>query len=105
MRLIGHCALEIHSVLTRLPPPQQSPAAVARDFIRSRLPEPCLKLGAAVHRSFVLGLTERVVTGDAAHDAPIAASAAAGGAELLTCDRPAAAEFESYGVRFRFVAR
>lgn len=53
----------------------------------------------------MLGLPERVVTGGAAHDAPIAASAAAGGAELLTCDRPAAVDFERYGVRFRFAAR
>lgn len=53
----------------------------------------------------MLGLPERVVTGDAAHDAPIAASAAAGGTELLTWDRPAAADFGSYGARVGFVAR
>ncbi len=104
VRLIEHCALETYSVLTRLPPPHRSPGAVARDFIRSRFPEPYLRLTAAAYRAFILGLPERAVVGGAAYDALVAATAAASGAELVTCDRRAAAVYESYGVRARFVA-
>lgn len=100
---IEHCALEAYSVLTRLAPPHGSSGMVARDFIRSRFPEPHLRLSAAAYRAFVLGLPERAVNGGAAYDALIAATAAASGAELVTCDRRAAAIYESYGVRARFV--
>mgnify|MGYP003393209275 CR=1 FL=1 len=103
VRPIEHCALEAYSLLTRLPPPHRSSAMVARDFIRRRFPEPYLRLSAAAYRVFVLGLPERAVTGGAAYDALIAATAAASGAELVTCDRRAAAIYESYGARARFV--
>lgn len=103
LRLIEHCALETYSVLTRLPPPHRSPAAVARDFVRLRFPDPYLRLSAPAYRAFVLGLPERAVVGGAAYDALVAATAAASGAELVTCDRRAAAVYESYGVRTRFV--
>lgn len=104
VRLIEHCALETYSVLTRLPPPHRSPGDVARDFIRARFEQPFLRMGAPAHRAFVLGLPERAVSGGAAYDALVAATAAAFGAELLTCDRRAAAVYESYGVRVRFLA-
>jgi len=103
VRLIEHCALETYSVLTRLPPPHRSPGAVARDFLRARFDQPFLRLSAAAYRSFVLGLPEQAVTGGAAYDALVAATAAAFGAELVTCDRRAAAVYESYGVRARFL--
>ena len=103
MRLIKHCALETYSVLTRLPPPHRSPGAVVRDFIRARFPEPFLRLGAASYRAFVLGLPEHEVVGGAAYDALIAATAAGHRAELVTCDRRAAAVYESYGVPTRFL--
>jgi predicted nucleic acid-binding protein len=104
VRLIEHCALETYSVLTRLPPPHRSPAAVARDFLRARFARPFLRLSAPAYRAFVLGLPEQGVTGGAAYDALVAATAAAFGAELVTCDRRAAAVYEAYGVRARFLA-
>ena len=103
VRLIEHCALETYSVLTRLPPPHRSPGAVARDFLRARFDQPFLRLSAAAYRAFVLGLPEQAGSGGAAYDALVAATAAAAGAELLTCDRRAAAVYESYGVRARFL--
>lgn len=97
-RLIDHCALEAYSVLTRLPPPHRSPAMLVREFLRERFPDPLLRLTAARYRAFVLELAERNIRGGAAYDALVAATAAAAGAHLLTCDRRAAGTYETYGV-------
>lgn len=104
VRIIEHCALETYSVLTRLPSPHRSAGEVVLAFIRARFPEPFLRLPARAYRSFVLGLSEHGVSGGAAYDALVAATAAASRAELLTCDRRAAAVYESYQVQARFLA-
>ena len=104
VRLIEHCALETYSVLTRLPPPHRSPAAVIREFIQTRFPQPFLRLSEPAFRGFVFGLPEKEVVGGATYDALVAATAAACGAELVTCDRRAAAIYENYSVRTRFIA-
>ena len=52
---------------------------------------------------FILGLPDRGVTGGAAYDALVAATAAAYGVELLTCDRRALPIYERYGVRTRLL--
>ena len=103
VRLIEHCALETYSVLTRLPPPHRSSGSVVRDFMRARFPEPFLRLSVASYRAFLLGLADHEVLGGAAYDALVAATAAAHRAELVTCDRRAAAVYESYGVPARFL--
>jgi predicted nucleic acid-binding protein len=103
VRLIEHCALEIYSVLTRLPAPHRCEGVVVRDFIRARFLQPFLRLDAARHREFVMQLPEHDVSGGAAYDALVAATAAGCGAELVTCDRRAAAVYESYGVRATFL--
>lgn len=99
LRLIEHCALETYSVLTRLPPPHRCSGEVVRDFIRARFSEPFLRLDANAYRKFVLDLPARGITGGGAYDALIAATAAACGAELVSCDRRAASIYEVYGVR------
>jgi predicted nucleic acid-binding protein len=104
VRLIEHCALETYSVLTRLPPPHRSPGLVVREFIRSRFPAPFLRLSTDAYKAFVLALPEHDVTGGAAYDALVAATAAASRAELVTCDRRAAGVYETYGVRTKFLA-
>ena len=104
VRLIEHCALETYSVLTRLPPPHRCSGAVVRDFLRTRFARPFLRLDARTYKQFVLALPEHDVTGGAAYDALVAATAAGCRAELVTCDRRAAAVYESYGVRTTFLA-
>lgn len=99
LRLIEHCALETYSVLTRLPPPHRAPGTVVRDFLSARFPAPFLRLDARAFRSFILGLPDRTLTGGAAYDALVAATAAANRAGLVTCDRRAAPVYERYGVR------
>jgi predicted nucleic acid-binding protein len=102
VRLIEHCALETYSVLTRLPPPHRSPGSVVRDFIRTRFPEPFLRLTGQAYKDFILKLPEHVI-GGAAYDALVAATAVGCRAELVTCDRRAAAVYEKYGVRTKFL--
>ena len=98
LRLIEHCSLETYSVLTRLPPPHRAPSSVVRDFLKARFPLPWLRLSVAAYRRFALGMPDRAVTGGAAYDALVAATAAAHRAELVTCDRRALPMYERYGV-------
>lgn len=104
LRLIEHCALETYSVLTRLPAPHRSSGAVVREFLQTRFPQPFLRLTARAYQDFIVGLPDHGVTGGAAYDALVAATAAACGAELLTCDRRAMPIYERYGVRTRNVS-
>lgn len=103
-RLIEHCALECYSVLTRLPPPHRCSGSIARDYLLSRFPEPWLRLDAPAFRRFALGLPEREIAGGACYDALVAATAAQHNVQLLTCDRRAAAVYESFGVETSFLA-
>ena len=99
LRLIEHCALETYSVLTRLPPPHRTSGTVVRDFLETRFPQPLLRLSAQAYKNFILGLPDHGVTGGAAYDALVAATAASCGAELVTCDRRALPVYERYGIR------
>ncbi len=101
VRVIGHCALETYSVLTRLPPPHRAAGVVVRDFLRARFRQPFLTLDAAQHRKFLLSLPDLGIAGGAVYDALVAATAAAHRAELLSCDRRAITTYERYGVQFQ----
>ena len=99
LRLIEHCALETYSVLTRLPPPHRASGEVVREFLTARFAEPWLRMSEQAYRDFFLSLPDRGVTGGAAYDALVAATAAGCGAELVTCDRRALPVYERYGIR------
>jgi predicted nucleic acid-binding protein len=99
LRLIEHCALETYSVLTRLPAPHRSSGTVVQQFLIARFHQPSLRLGARAYKDFILGLPDHGVTGGTAYDALVAATAAAYGAELVSCDRRALPVYERYGVR------
>jgi predicted nucleic acid-binding protein len=103
LRLIEHCALETYSVLTRLPAPHRAGGEVIREFLKARFPEPFLRLSASAYRAFLSGLPDRAVTGGAAYDALVAATAADHDAELISCDRRAATIYERYSVRIRLL--
>jgi predicted nucleic acid-binding protein len=103
LRLVDHCSLETYSVLTRLPPPHRCPSNVVRDFIKLRFDEPFLRLDAKAYKAFVLELPEHAVAGGSAYDALVAATAIAHGAELITCDRRAAAVYEIFGIRATYL--
>jgi predicted nucleic acid-binding protein len=97
--LIEHCALETYSVLTRLPPPHRVRGDVVRDFLAARFQRPFRRLASQDYRDFILALPERGVLGGGAYDALVAATAAACGVGLVTCDRRALSVYERYGVR------
>ena len=103
LRLIEHCALETYSVLTRLPPPHRTSGEVVREFLRARFLQPFLRLSGAAYKDFILGLPDQGVTGGAAYDALVAATAAGCDAELITCDRRALPVYERYGVRIQLL--
>jgi predicted nucleic acid-binding protein len=104
LRLIEHCALETYSVLTRLPAPHRTSGVVVREFLQSRFPEPFLRLSASAYRDFVLGLADASISGGAAYDGLVAATAAYCGTQLVTCDRRALPVYERFGVRTQFLA-
>lgn len=104
LRLIEHCALETYSVLTRLPAPHRSPGDIVREFLASSFSGPFLRLGESAYREFVLGLPDHGVSGGAAYDALVAATAAGHRAQLVTCDRRALPVYERYGVRAELLA-
>jgi predicted nucleic acid-binding protein len=99
LRLIEHCALETYSVLTRLPPPHRTSGAIVREFLLTRFPQPFLRLSARAYKDFILGLPDHGVTGGTAYDALVAATSAACGAELVSCDQRALPVYERYGIR------
>ena len=104
LRLIEHCAFETYSVLTRLPPRHRAPAELMRDYVVAGCNQPFLRLGEQAYRDFIFGLVDHEVSSGAAYDALTAATAAASGAELLTCDRRAVPVYERYGVQVKLVA-
>lgn len=99
-RIVGHCALEAYSVLTRLPPPHRASGDVVSGFLQARSRRPFLCLGPRAHREFVLSLPGRGITGGAVYDALVAATAAEHGCDLMSCDRRAAPTYERCGVQF-----
>jgi predicted nucleic acid-binding protein len=103
LRLIDHCAIETYSVLTRLPEPHRVRGGLVRDFLAARFPDPLLRLSPRSYRDFVLELPDRRIAGGAAYDALVAATAAAHGAELVSCDRRAVPVYEAYGVQVRLL--
>ena len=76
---------------------------MVREFLGARFRQPFLRLSASAYKDLILGLPDHGVTGGAAYDALVAATAAECGAELVTCDRRALPIYERYGVRIFIV--
>jgi predicted nucleic acid-binding protein len=84
--VVGHALLEAFSVLTRLPAPHRSPAAVVREFLGARFTAAPLVLDGAEMRDFVLDLDRLRLTGGAVYDALIGRTAVSRGVDLATLD-------------------
>jgi predicted nucleic acid-binding protein len=102
-RLVAHCALEAFSVLTRLPPPHRVAAHLVRDFLAARFPEPYVGLEGSDYRGLIAHLVEMGISGGAAYDALIAATARAADDMLVSCDRRAAQTYARLGIKFRLI--
>jgi predicted nucleic acid-binding protein len=102
-RLVAHCAVEVFSVLTRLPPPHRVAAQLVRDFLATRFLDPYVGLDGAEYRALIPRLVEIGISGGAAYDALIATTARAADDILVSCDRRAAQTYERIGVAFRLI--
>lgn len=103
-RLVGHCALEAYSVLTRLPAAMRVAPALAVGYLDAMFPDEPLLLGPADVHGLAGRLHERGIAGGAVYDGLIALTAAAHGAELLSLDRRAAETYRRCGVSCRLLA-
>lgn len=100
-QVVGHAVAESYAVLTRLPPPHRAPAALVRDFLVDRFPAPYLVLSGAQLRDLLPSLAASDIVGGLTYDALIGLTAREFGAELLSCDRRAAATYQAVGVQTR----
>jgi predicted nucleic acid-binding protein len=101
--LVAHCALETFSVLTRLPPPHRAPPHLVRDFLSARFRQPYVGLEPGAYRALIPRLVELGVSGGAVYDALVAATAAAAGDRLVSCDHRAAQTYERFGIDYRLL--
>lgn len=69
----------------------------------TRLDRPLLTLSAAAHVRLIEDLAGKRISGGAAHDALIGATAEEHDHTLMTADRRAAATYEAIGARSEFV--
>jgi len=74
-RLVAHCAIEAFSVLTRLPPPHRAPAHLVSDYLAARFRDPYVALDSDGYRVLLSRLVELGISGGAAYDALVAATA------------------------------
>ena len=102
--VLAPVAVETYSVLTRLPPPQRVPAAVAREYVRETFHFPPLVLGAQGYGRLLDLVADEGIVGGALYDAVVAATAREGGATLLTLDRRAIRTYRLLGIDYRFLA-
>ena len=99
-RLVAHCALEAFSVLTRLPSPFRATAPLVRDFLADRFPDAYITLDTEQYRALIPRLVELGISGGAAYDALVAATARRAGETLVSCDRRAARTYQRLGADF-----
>lgn len=101
--LVAHVAVETYSVLTRLPPPQRVPAAIARAYLLQTFVTPTITLSAEGYDELLEAAARARITGGAVYDALVAATARAAGATLLTLDERAVATYQVIGVEYRLL--
>jgi predicted nucleic acid-binding protein len=99
----GHAAVELLSVLTRLPPPHRlSPAAALRlevtNFPDSRF------LSATDMRNVLGEFAEAGLAGSALYDGLVGAAARAHKLPLITCDKRAEPTYRILGVSYQLLA-
>ena len=102
-RLVGHCALEALSVLTRLPAPNRVPAALVIEFLGDWFSDDPLVLSASDMRALPRQLQQLGIAGGAVYDGLVAMTARAHGVELLSLDTRADPTYRRCGVSYRIL--
>jgi predicted nucleic acid-binding protein len=101
--LPAHAAVESFSVITRLPPPQRSPPAVAAAFLKEHFEDRYLTLSATGHQQLLQEIAEAGIMGGAVYDALVAGIAREAGAMLVSRDVRAAATYEAMGAHYELL--
>jgi predicted nucleic acid-binding protein len=97
--VVGHCLIEVYSVLTRLPAPHRmTPEVVAAQLRMSFQRHEVIALSASDQRSLVATCASQGIGGGAVYDAAIAATALKARARLLTLDGRARPTYALLGV-------
>ena len=102
-RLIGHCALESYSVLTRLPFPNRARGSLVAEFLTAQFPEAALSPSAGLWASAFGVFRDAGIRGGAVYDALVALVAAENNLELLRLDRRAQQTYRACSVNYRLL--
>jgi hypothetical protein len=102
-RLIAHVAVEVFSVLTRMPPPQRASPSSVVEFLQRHFPAPRLVLSSPGYGSLLSLSAERGISGGAIHDALVAMTAREAKTLLITLDERAAFTYQAIGADFRLL--
>jgi predicted nucleic acid-binding protein len=74
-----------------------------RDFLADRFPHAYVNLATDQYRSLIPRLVDLGISGGAAYDALVAATAVAAADVLVSCDRRAAQIYERLGAEYRLL--
>ena len=100
--LSGHAAVELLSVLTRLPPPLRLSPAAALRLIENNFPASRF-LSAADTKKLLRELVDAGVSGGAFYDGLVAATARQHKLALITCDKRAESTYRRLGVNYELL--
>lgn len=101
--LSGHAAVELLSVLTRLPQPHRLSPAAALRLEETNFPESRF-LSATDMQALLRELVEAGVTGGALYDGLVGAAARQHKLLLITCDRRAESTYRLLGVKYELLS-
>jgi predicted nucleic acid-binding protein len=99
----GHAAVELLSVLTRLPPPQRLSPVAALRLQETNFPE-SRYLSETDTRNLLRESADAGLAGGALYDALVAAAARKYKLPLVTCDRRAEATYRVLGVTYELLS-
>jgi len=102
--LIAHVAIETFSVLTRLPRPLRVAPETASTYLTTTFGSRVIALSGHDHLRLLATLASIGISGGAAYDALIAATALEAGARLLTLDQRALATYSAIGADVELVS-
>lgn len=99
----GHAAVELLSVLTRLPPPHRLSPAAALRLLENTFPESRFLPGAQTV-DLLREFTATRLAGGAIYDGLVGAAARNHGLLLITCDRHAEPTYRALGVDYQLLS-
>jgi predicted nucleic acid-binding protein len=101
--MAGHAAVELLSVLTRLPPPHRLSPAAAYRLAHANFPESRF-LSATDMEGLLRELAETGLAGGALYDGLVGAAARQHKLPLITCDRRAEPTYRLLGVNYELLS-